>query len=403
MTNNLATAKPRILLIFLYISVSSLYVLFLASSVDVMLSMHAASHPQVMTTTQELPQSDFARFWYVGRELYVHRLKEFGVNLTPSSWFKSTFQVNILSAGLPSESTWLYPPTMGIIAIPFSLIPLSTSFWAWQIITITVATFCLRYAGLYWLTIITGIASPAGLINILGGQNGILTAGFLVSGLFRLGIKQKFSGILLGLLCIKPQIAVAIPIILVQKRYRRAFIYCVATVLIMVIASLILEGWTSWFWFATISEPAAANLMNTSLEHLRPSGCSVFMMARSFGLTIRDSWTLQLSVGSFALILIYVLWRSENISPLQRMALTVCLSFLITPYGYIYDLVSFSIAMSAMATTSSTPLRPLFAFFWLLGGYTGTIAKFTGFIILPIIAVTAACLIWHDQQKNSSA
>jgi hypothetical protein len=83
------------------------------------------------------------------------------------------------------------------------------------------------------------------------------------------------------------------------------------------------------------------------------------------------------------------------------MALTICLAVLLTPYGYMYDLVGFSIAMAAMFALSPAALKPVFALLWLSGGYTGTLEKLTGFVLMPVAAALGAWLIWRGLSSPS--
>jgi hypothetical protein len=124
--------------------IGALYALYLASTINQFVGMHASTHAHVMTATQELPQSDFARFWYVGKIFLIRRTGDFGFHVAPSAWFTSAFHLDILSPTIPPGLVWLYPPTMELLAILFGAVPLTLSFWLWQIFTIGIAALALR-------------------------------------------------------------------------------------------------------------------------------------------------------------------------------------------------------------------------------------------------------------------
>lgn len=393
------TARPRFILVFASTIIALLYLLFAASSLWIMLNLHAATHSQVMTATQELPQSDFARFWYVGARLVMQRAADFGIAIPPSPWFNATFQIDILSPTAPPGTVWLYPPTMGLLAMLFSCAPLAASFWLWRVFSIAAAAFLLRAAGLGRLPIAAGLASPAALHDLVAGQNGTLLAGLFVSSLLCFDAKPRASGALAGLLCIKPQAAIALPIILLKKRYLTALAYCLGAAAALIALSILFEGWRSWIWFFTVAEPASGRILNLPLNQLAPGGYTVLMMARSFHASVAEAWALQAISSAIAAILIRMAWTRPSTGPIARMALTVCLAALLTPYGYFYDLTGFSIAMAAMAAKSPLPQKPLFAALWLFGGYTNTLQNFTGLVFMPAAAAIGAWAIWRHRES----
>jgi len=383
--------------------IAVLYLLFVFSSIWLLLNHLAATHAQVMTATQELPQSDFARFWYVGKILVMQRAADFGIAIPPSPWFKATFQTDIFSPAAPPGTVWLYPPTMGVLAMLFSALPLAASFWLWRIFSIAAASFLLRAGGLGWLPIAAGLASPAAFHDLLAGQNGTLLAGLFVSSLLCFGAKQRLGGALAGLLCIKPQAAIALPMILLQRRYLAALFWCLGTAAAMIALSIFLEGWRSWVWFFTVAEPASGRILNLPLNRLAPGGYTVLMMARSFHASVAEAWALQAVSGVIAAILIRAAWTHPDGEPVTRMALTACLATLLTPYGYFYDLVGFSIGMAAMFEKSPMRRKPLFAALWLFGGYTNTLQNLTGFVLMPAAAAIGAWAIWRADRPESRA
>jgi hypothetical protein len=386
-------------MVFTAAAITCLYLLFAASSLWMMWDMRVPGHSQVMTATQELPQADFARFWYVGKRLVMQRAVDFGDDMPPSSWFKAAFKIDILSPAVPPRSVWLYPPTMGILAMLFSSAPLAASFWLWRIFSLAAAGFLLRSAGLGWLPIAAGLASPAAFHDLLAGQNGTLLAGLFVSSLLYFDTKPRLGGVLAGLLCIKPQAAIGLPIILLQRARHKALRWCICTGLALTALSILLEGWQSWAWFFNVAEPASARILDLPFKDLPLGGITVLMMARSLHASMTTAWALQAVSTAIATVLIWTAWARPDGDAVRRMALTVCLAALLTPYGYMYDLVGFSIAMAAMFAISPAPLKPMFALLWLSGGYTGTFERLTGFVLMPVAAAIGAWLIWRGLSR----
>jgi hypothetical protein len=356
-----------------------------------------------MTATQELPQADFARFWYVGKMLCIKRAAAFGYDIPISPWFKSTFQIDILSPAAHPERIWLYPPTMGLLAMVFSCIPLALSFWCFRFACLLLAALCLRRAGLGWLVIAGGLASPAEIVDTIGGQNGALTSGLLVSALLCFDTNPRFGGALAGLLCIKPQCAFVLPFILLTRRYSKALVSFLLVLCAVICLSILAEGGGAWRWFIAVAEPQSALILNAPLNKILPSGVTVLMMARSFHASLPLAWALQGVSSAVTAVFIWRQWKTPCNDPISRMALTMCLAVLLTPYGYLYDLVGFSIGMAGMFMKSPAPQKPVFAILWLFIGYAGTLASLTGIIVVPILAAIGAWLIWRQMAPGEAA
>ncbi len=112
-----------------------------------------------------------------------------------------------------------------------ALLPYLPALIVWQAATLALylEDRCVAIAGdrRAWLP---ALAFPAVFINIGHGHNGFLTAALFGGGLLLLDRRPMVSGILLGLLCYKPQFGILIPLALAAGGYWRAFIAAGATV-----------------------------------------------------------------------------------------------------------------------------------------------------------------------------
>jgi hypothetical protein len=383
-----------------FAAVAMLYALYLVSSAWLMARMYAPGHAQAMTATTELPQSDFARFWYVGNILLQRRAASFGIHLPPSPWFSATFQLDILQPGTHPEMIWLYPPTMGLLAMLFAALPLAASFWVWRAASLALAAILLSQAGLEWQVVLVGLASPAEIHDIVGGQNGALMAGLLVGALLLADTRPRLAGVLAGLLCIKPQVAIIVPLVLLHRGRVKALAACACTLATMVALSIAAEGWHSWVWFATVAQPQSTRIMNAPFDKMTRGGFTVLMMARHLHLSIATAWALQCASSAASALLIWRAWRGPTRDAVARMALTLSLAVFLTPYGFIYDLVGFSVAMAAMCARTQGWQRPCFALLWLAGGYTLSLENMTGQIVMPVAALLAAALIASHRKAS---
>ncbi|OYV50481.1 MAG: hypothetical protein B7Z77_05765 [Acidocella sp. 20-58-15] len=277
MSGEAVQMRPRLWVVLTYAAIGLLYVLDVASTIYVLLAMRAPGQPQVMTATQELPQSDFAMFWYSGKQILMNFANAHGYHIEPTAWMKTTFQLDLVQSTHPFLLTWLYPPTMALLASLYAVMPLALSFWVWRGIFLLIAAYMLRQAKLDWWVIILGLGCPAELHDIVGGQNGALTGGVLVSALLLIDAKPRLAGSFAGLLSIKPQLGLCLPLILISRRRLPALLAFVAVVVLLVTLTLPLMGWPAWRWFLIGASQSSARLISAPLSQNFPAaGVTVF-------------------------------------------------------------------------------------------------------------------------------
>ena len=121
---------------------------------------------------------------------------------------------------------------------------------------------------------------------------------------------------------------------------------------------------------------------------------SPFMAARSYHLGLTASYVLQIAVTLAAIAAAWRIWRRPTRDVNLRTAVTICLSIIATPYGYIYDTVCVAIAVAIVAT-SARRIAPsegaLLALAWMWPG----LAFWASLLGLePLGCVLIAALSW---------
>jgi len=378
----------RFLLLLALSLVGTTYVVFLVSAIWVMAEIYK---------TARIPQGDFAMFWFSGQALWQHLVPGLGALLP---WLRHAIQPGIVVQTKPFELSWLYPPPMGLLAIAYALLPLPLSFWVLRGIFFAVGAFLFRRAQLSWVAIVMGLASPAALIDLQGGQNGALTGFIALAALLLLDETPLCAGAIAGLLCIKPQTAIVIAIVVLATRRWRAMAGAVMSGGLLCLLSLPVMGWHGWEWFLSGSRHAGVAMISVPVDrHFFVAGATVFFMLRAFHVDLFWTWLLQsLSSGACAL-LIWKIWRVKNPDNLTRAALTLSLGVLIVPYGYLYDLTGYSTVMAAMFLRAPDARKPLYGLLWLAGGYSMTLANITGEVFIPMMAALGAVLLWWEMRS----
>jgi len=389
--------RPRLVLVAALTFIGLFYLIFLGSSLRVIAGMHTGNAATVMTPTQQLPQADFAMFWYSGRLLTIHFADTLGLNVTASPWLLHTFHIRVWSSLSPFQLDWLYPPTMGLLAVAYAALPLGVSYWVWRGLYVLISAGLLRRAGLTWPEIALGLASPAALVDFQGGENGALTGGILVASLLLVERAPATSGALAALLSFKPQLGLALPFVLLRARNRRALVFAVLVFGVMFLLTLPLEGLHAWLWFLGAGRRASVTLISRPFAQALPAaGATVFFMARGFGASTLGAWIAQGAVSLPCLWCLWRLWARPEAAPVPRLALTLCLSALSTPYFYLYDMVGLATAMAMMFFRAPDAHKPLYGLVWLFTGYSGTLAHLTGHVFMPVAAALGAVLAWRD-------
>jgi hypothetical protein len=364
----------------------------------------AAANPAgVWDTTHILPQASFAMFWFSGAALLRHAAGMYGLVLAPSAWETHTLQIPLVVAA-PFHVGWLYPPVMGLLSMLYATLPLAASFWVWRGLYFAISAALLRRAGLGWGAIVLGLACPAAMIDFEEGENGTLTGGLAAAALLTMERAPRMAGGLAALLSLKPQTGAALPFILLQPRLRAALGAGVVTGAVLVLATLLLIGWQSWAWFLLWSPGASSGLVATPFTANFPeAGATVFYMVRSFGQGVHTALAAQLLSSALAAVALWRLWRVPGRPAIPRMAATLALSALLVPYGYLYDLVGFSVGMAAMCLTTSPARKPVYAALWLFAGHSATVAGLTGHVLMPLTSALAAVLAYQESSSASNS
>ncbi len=282
----------------------------------------------------------------------------------------------IFGHGFPLR-TWSYPPTMLLLAVPLSFLPVIAAFLVWNAIGTALLWLGARAAGLTRSASLLALASPAALGNLLAGQNGTLCAALLLPGLMLLDRQPWAAGALLGALILKPQLAVLLPVCLLASRNWRALAAAALVASALAGLSALAFGLGSWTGFITQVMPF---MRREILEAPWFGGAYQSMMATPFmavrwaGGSLGTAYVVQAVSSLGAVALCWRAWRRPGTDPLTRAALTLALTFLATPYGYSYDMPALAAALIGLAVRDGPwrgEARVLFALAWLWPGCSG--------------------------------
>jgi Glycosyltransferase family 87 len=168
--------------------------------------------------------------------------------------------------------------------------------------------------------------------------------------------RPRRAGGLLGLLCIKPQYALLVPLVVCAGRHWRAMLAGGAAVLALLVLSLCWGGAGGWIGYLGPGRAAMSALLVRNCGGFQVMGTSVFWMLRSFGVSLGAAYAGQGVVSALAALGCWVMWRGPAAEPMRRLAMTVFLTLLASPYGFTDDLAVYSVMLAVLARRE-TPWR----------------------------------------------
>ncbi len=289
---------------------------------------------------RQLVVADYLNLWGGGQLAAAGRL---GVLFDPhayAQWLWSVFGPRL------DLHTYGYPPTFLLLALPFGQLPIVTGFVLWIVASSTLLWLALRLGGFSPGATLAVVLSPAALQNALLGQNGALTTASLAGGLLLASRRPWLAGLLLSLLCLKPQLGLLVPVFLIARRDWRTLGWAILFGASWCLVSLAVFGWRAWDLYVTVTAP----FMRRYLDD--PFGLALhymmvppFISARAMGWSLDAAYALQAVAAGLCVALV---WRAASRAG-DRPDLAVALTPLATPYAFSYDLVCVAAACAILA------------------------------------------------------
>lgn len=325
-------------------------------ALPVLIGVYAALHlaGPAAALTKLAAGRDFGNFW-LGGHLAVGALStpsDLATLLTPTRFQAAMFAAwPFLDHGV--HRLFSYPPSYLLLIAPFGAVPSVVAGWLlWLAAGLIALRAALRRAGAWWPGI---ILLPVVLDQAVVGENGLLLGALSIACLTALDRKAAQTGLWAGLLTVKPQLGLVLPVAFLARRAWRAI-----AIAALVALALAAGAWLLWpaawpLWIGRVL-PAQAALMN---QPFGPTPSQAFMASpfiffRGLGAAHSLALGLQLAVTATALAVAYAVlrridrhraaggtieWRLVTVVLLALGALTA-------PYALDYDLA----ALTAMAT-----------------------------------------------------
>ncbi|MDE2005440.1 MAG: DUF2029 domain-containing protein [Rhodospirillales bacterium] len=246
--------------------------------------------------------------------------------------------------GLPGAEVqdlpFAYPPTLLLLLWPLGLLGPIAALIAWF------ATGMASYVVAAWrgprayLVVLLALIVPTTENALFNAQTSLFIAALMTGGWRLLGRRPILSGILFGLIILKPQFGLLIPVALIAARQLRATIAAAITVVGAIFVSSVAFGVGSWLDFpGSLTTLSAVVARHTDwYSHAPTVTCGLRMIGVGPGLVAAG----QIAAMILAAAGVAFVWYHQS-GPLAFAALAVG-TFFATPYAFTYDLPIVSLA-----------------------------------------------------------
>ena len=347
-----------------------------------------------VANTDFLIGRDFLNTWMGGRSFFSGG---------PAPWFDyHVYNQALRQMFGPSypEVYWSYPPHMVLFVWPFGLMPYVMAYIAWCVIGIALY-LCASSLAVPRDRMLFLAAAPAIAVCTFFGQNGFYTAALLIGGLYSLDRRPILAGVLFGMLTIKPQLGLLLPVVLLLERRWLTIASAIVTSAILVVIAGLLFGWNVWAEFYHKVVPQQVWLTETGGGLLYAMVGTLFYASRMLLLPLKAAWAIQYATSALCLAaVVWTYWKRRDRD--LSFALLITATFLFTPYILNYDMVIFGFVVALLRERGDNTAydHRLYIAVWALP-VAMMIAAFFWIPLAPIVLVAFACRLLVRLKRGS--
>ncbi|NJR13636.1 MAG: DUF2029 domain-containing protein [Phyllobacteriaceae bacterium] len=239
-----------------------------------------------------------------------------------------------------------YPPHMLPLIWPLAFLPYGWALAVWSAGGLLAMAATLHLAGLsprrapalFWLAFVL----PAAIMCLLAGQIGLYAGALLLSGLLLRSTSPVLAGMLFGLLTIKPQLGLLIPLLLLVERRWSVIAAATLTTVTLVALSILMVGVEGWQTYLREVPPVRQAVLTSWGGIMLAMMPTAYINARNIGMG--DWASLAQLVATCATLVLFVVVLIRQRDPLWRNFAVLIATACVSPYFFSYDLVSLALA-----------------------------------------------------------
>lgn len=244
---------------------------------------------------------------------------------------------------------WVYPPSFLLLLLPFGLLPAGAALALFLAVTFGGLVCAVRsLVSSPWQRRVYGFTvlfCPAVASTVFTGQNAFLTVALLFGGFALVERRPWLGGALMGLVTVKPQLALMVPVALLGARSWRALAGAAAAAGLLALASLAVfgaEAWRDWLGLATGSSELYAGWLAAG----RLQGVSVFAGATLLGASPAVANLAQAMAVVLAAACVFRVFQQSARREL-KIAAALAGTILAAPHGSMQDGLLLGLAAAA--------------------------------------------------------
>ncbi|SOE82112.1 Protein of unknown function [Caballeronia arationis] len=288
---------------------------------------------------------DFQTFWAASR------LTLQGTPLRAYDWSAIKEMLHLISPNAVLSGPWFYPPNFLLLITPAALIPSPISYLIFETLTTAIFIVLMRRAMPVRGSTLWILAFPGLWLNFSQGQNAALTASLALGSFLAMRERRAvLAGILIGLLSIKPHLAVLFPIALACAGMWTTFVAAAVTATLFTAVSIGVFGLdivpTFFHGLSEANDYVARGVLPWDQM------ASLFASLRALGVPASAAYAVQASQAILAIVAVAYVWRNSKELELRAITL-VSATFLTSPYIYNYDALWLGISMSMLTVTTA--------------------------------------------------
>lgn len=322
----------------------SLYVVLLIVALFAVATVRPA---RIILSPADAPTSDFDYFHAGARAALEGQLDR----AYDEPWFRA-YQRQLYGRDL--HGPWSYPPPFGLVVAPFGLVDRGWALLLFMQLTLLTYVLTLRRLAGDWLPLLLLLMLVPVMGVILFGQNGLLTG--TLAGLTCVGLvdRRRWAGIPLGLMIIKPHLALGLGLYVLAVRDWRTFWTAGATAAAAGLAATLAFGSTVWPAFQAAAAFAGTQLPTGYFPLFRM--ISAYAMVRSLGAPHMLALAVQLVSALTAITLILV--AQQRLPARLAIGIAALATLMISPYAFDYDLMIAGAGLALLLPTVVAQGRP---------------------------------------------
>lgn len=316
---------------------------------------------------------DYIAFWSAGRATLEGHVEDVHNRAVTFLYHKEGIP------GIRFHAPWNSPPTFLLIVTPFALLPFPVSAVTFLVLTATAYVIVARKLLPDARALLFAATMPAAFYHIATVQVGLLIAAITGLALHWLDRRPRAAGALVGLLAIKPHLALFWPFLLLLTRRWTAFFAAAISALAFVALAGFVFGFDSYLRFFESLERSSQLISAQRIT--TPSYASLYANL------LQQHVSQQIAIGAHALSAVaasglaaWTFLRGRETRDVAAQGAALCAAtLLVSPYLFFYDAIMLGVG-AALLGVPRTRFELLATIFAWGAGLTLTI----GFFVTPV-------------------